>query len=220
MRSISIFAAWPAGDRPHRFVRLASVVALHAAAFGTLLQFAPVRAALNDSMPIMVSLLTAPVVEKPQGSARPLPPTPRVPRVAAAQTLSTSHQDAPAAEAMPATAIAATAQAITPPPTAATAPVPAPIVPPSFNADYLDNPPPLYPALSRRIGEQGKVVLRVLVSARGSAEKIELRASSGSSRLDQAAQDSVKHWRFAPARQGEQAVDAWVLIPITFSLKG
>lgn len=120
---------------------------------------------------------------------------------------------------MPATAIAATAQAITPPPTTAAAPVPAPIVPPSFNADYLDNPPPLYPALSRRIGEQGKVVLRVLVSARGSAEKIELRASSGSSRLDQAAQDSVKHWRFAPARQGEQAVDAWVLIPITFSLK-
>jgi len=95
-----------------------------------------------------------------------------------------------------------------------------PVVPPSFSASYLENPAPVYPPLSRRVGEQGKVMLRVLVSAKGTADTVELRASSGSSRLDDAALESVKHWRFVPARQGDQPVAAWVLVPITFSLKG
>lgn len=92
--------------------------------------------------------------------------------------------------------------------------------PPSFNADYLRNPAPRYPPLARRMGEQGKVVLRVLVSAAGDAAKVEVRTSSGSDVLDDAALDAVKRWRFVPARQGEQPVDAWVLVPITFTLQG
>jgi protein TonB len=63
-------------------------------------------------------------------------------------------------------------------------------------------------------------MLRVLVNAKGTADTVELRSSSGSNRLDEAALESVKHWRFVPARQGDQPVSAWVLIPITFSLKG
>ena len=51
--------------------------------------------------------------------------------------------------------------------------------PPIFNADYLDNPPPPYPALSRRVGEQGRVVLRVLVNPAGSADEVQVRSSSG-----------------------------------------
>jgi protein TonB len=94
------------------------------------------------------------------------------------------------------------------------------VVPPNFSASYLDNPAPAYPPLSRRVGEQGKVMLRVLVNAKGNADTVELRSSSGSSRLDDAAVESVKHWRFVPARQGDQPVPAWVLVPITFSLKG
>ncbi len=70
------------------------------------------------------------------------------------------------------------------------------------------------------MGEQGKVVLRVLVSAGGDPAKVEVRTSSGSEVLDEAALDAVKHWRFVPARKGEQPVEAWVLVPITFTLQG
>jgi len=91
---------------------------------------------------------------------------------------------------------------------------------PSLNADYLNNPPPTYPPESRELGEQGKVLLRVLVNANGGVEQVNLRKSSGYQRLDQAAQNAVKQWRFVPAKRGEQAVTAWVVVPISFSLEG
>jgi len=98
------------------------------------------------------------------------------------------------------------------------APVPAAITAPRFDASYLDNPKPVYPATSRRLGEQGKVLLRVLVSAGGLAEKVELKTSSSFARLDQAAQDAVSRWHFVPARRGEQAIAAWVQVPVIFQL--
>ena len=63
------------------------------------------------------------------------------------------------------------------------------------------------------------MILRVLVTSSGTAEAVELNTSSGSSRLDQAAIETIKHWRFVPARQGDQPVAAWVLVPITFTLQ-
>ncbi|MBR0566713.1 energy transducer TonB [Azoarcus sp. L1K30] len=89
-----------------------------------------------------------------------------------------------------------------------------------FDADYLNNPPPAYPQLSRRMREEGKVVLRVTVSADGTPKQIELAQSSGSDRLDKAARGAVQRWRFVPARQGDRAVEAAVLVPIIFKLEG
>ena len=95
------------------------------------------------------------------------------------------------------------------------------IVPPNFVAAYLNNPGPAYPCLSKRQNEQGEVMLRVLVSAAGRAEQVLIERSSGFSRLDEAAKDVVlKRWRFVPAKQGDQAISAWVLVPIQFELKG
>jgi periplasmic protein TonB len=91
---------------------------------------------------------------------------------------------------------------------------------PSFNAGYLHNPPPSYPSASRRMGEQGRVLLNVAVSADGSALTVALNASSGSNRLDEAAMAAVRKWRFVPARRGGQAVNASVVVPIKFSLQG
>jgi len=70
------------------------------------------------------------------------------------------------------------------------------------------------------MGEQGKVMLRVYVSASGAAEKVDIHSSSGSPRLDQAARDAMAQWTFAPAREGREPVAAWVLVPITFVLEG
>jgi len=89
-------------------------------------------------------------------------------------------------------------------------------VPPVFHADYLDNPPPNYPQASRRLGERGRVLLRVFVSVEGRAERIEVWNSSGYERLDQAASQAVTAWRFVPARRGNEVIAAWVLIPVSF----
>lgn len=94
------------------------------------------------------------------------------------------------------------------------------VTPPNFNAGYLRNPPPRYPWLARRNGEQGTVTLKVLVSREGLPSSISVQTTSGWVSLDQAAIEAVKGWRFAPARQGPQAVEAWVLVPIVFKLEG
>lgn len=98
-----------------------------------------------------------------------------------------------------------------------TAAVPA-VIQPVFDADYLNNPSPAYPPLSRRMREQGVVYLRVLVSTDGVPDQVELKKSSGSVRLDESALCTVKKWRFVPARRGSQTVAAWVVVPIAFSL--
>jgi protein TonB len=69
------------------------------------------------------------------------------------------------------------------------------------------------------MGEEGKVVLRVFVNEEGLPAKVELRTPSGFSRLDSVALETVRQWKFVPARRGDQAVAAWVLVPISFSLR-
>lgn len=95
-----------------------------------------------------------------------------------------------------------------------------PIVPPSFNAEYLDNPAPIYPPAARRLREQGRVLLLVEVAPDGLPRQVNVAASSGSPRLDQAALDAVRRWRFVPARKGSTALPAQVLVPIVFGLTG
>jgi len=93
------------------------------------------------------------------------------------------------------------------------------VVPPSFGAAYLENPAPEYPRMSKRAGEQGRVVLNVLVSSNGKPETVVLEKTSGFDRLDGAAIDAVKKWRFNPAKKGNQAISATVLVPIKFDLE-
>jgi periplasmic protein TonB len=90
---------------------------------------------------------------------------------------------------------------------------------PDYKAAYLNNPPPAYPMVARRNGLQGRVVLHVEVLANGTCGKINIKSSSGYAMLDNAALNTVKTWRFTPARQGGLAVDKWFMIPVQFSLK-
>ncbi len=91
---------------------------------------------------------------------------------------------------------------------------------PNFNAAYLNNPAPNYPSISRRLGEQGLVLLRVQVTQDGKAGSVEVQTGSGSSRLDEAALEAVKKWQFVPAKRGEQSVSASVVVPVRFSIEG
>lgn len=90
---------------------------------------------------------------------------------------------------------------------------------PSSSAAYLNNPPPDYPAISRRLSEQGKVVVRVLVGKDGNAKKSEVLESSGFQRLDQAALHAVMNWRFVPGEREGQVQDMWTNIPVIFTIK-
>jgi periplasmic protein TonB len=93
------------------------------------------------------------------------------------------------------------------------------ITPPSYKAAYLHNPPPKYPRLSKRLGEEGKVLLRVKVNKQGRAAVIQLQQSSGSTRLDKAARKAVNQWRFIPAKKAGKAVTGWVIVPVVFKLR-
>jgi protein TonB len=163
--------------------------------------------------PAPVTPPPVPVIAVPEATPAPRPEATTAPREVA-------PSPAPAPIAPPAPVAAAPTAPPSPPPAAAPAPTPVPVVAPRFDAAYLSNPAPAYPSIARRMGEQGRVILRVVVTADGRAERVEVRTSSGSERLDRAALEAVTRWRFVPARRGEEAVSASVLVPINFSLDG
>lgn len=76
-----------------------------------------------------------------------------------------------------------------------------------------------YPRESLINHEQGTVILRVLVSADGLVQAVEIERTSGYIRLDRAARDAVKGWSFHPALRNGAAQSAWALVPVTFNLQ-
>lgn len=84
--------------------------------------------------------------------------------------------------------------------------------------EYVREPSPRYPPQSRRLREQGLVVLRVVIDERGEASSIEIETSSGHARLDDAARDAVLHAAFRPYVEDGAPRRALVLIPIEFAL--
>lgn len=89
----------------------------------------------------------------------------------------------------------------------------------SIPASYAAaNRPPVQPARSLRNGEEGRVMLRVLVQADGTAGEVQVRTSSGFPMLDEAARSAVQSWRFNPATSNGKPVAEWYLVPIVFKL--
>ncbi|MEN3351920.1 MAG: periplasmic protein TonB [Betaproteobacteria bacterium] len=215
--------------------RLTLVLGLHVIALFAVMQAQPdFKRAIS---PVIVSLITAPQPLPQEPTPRPAP---RKPAAAPAKPVAprslvvTPERKAPAPAApeseTPSPPAAITLEpnltSPTPPsaPVAAAPPIeasaPIAVIAPRFDAAYLQNPAPAYPVASRRNREHGKVLLRVYVSAAGSAERVELGTSSGYRLLDLAAKDAVEKWRFLPARQAGQPVGAWVIVPIVFNLEG
>ena len=196
-----------------------------------------------DAPPVLVELMqsqpTPKTIEQPVAKPIPVPPRPQ-PVAAPAPTpqpqplpskVTTPTEVAQAAPVAPVSApTAPTPPAPTrveaPPTPAPPSPAPAPVVtapsktdvsiPASYSAS---NQKPIYPNMSKRLGEQGTVVLRVLVKADGSAGEVEVKSSSSYPRLDQAAIDAVKTWRFNPAKIDGKATDEWYQVPIPFKLQ-
>lgn len=91
---------------------------------------------------------------------------------------------------------------------------------PSATLEYVRATSPRYPINELRNGVQGTVLLRVLVDVDGTPVSVTVESSSGNRNLDKAAlQHVLKTWRFKPAMQDGQAVQAYGLVPIAFSLQ-
>ena len=212
--------------RPER-AGLGLTLALHALALAALLSYAPARKALLDVAPIMVELIVPPVIAPP----RVEPPKPVIPtELPKPKPVAKTVVPRPVVPELITAPAEAPSPVVAPPPAPVSAPVVADasagppggsgsVTQPIFNADYLDNPAPPYPSFARRQGEQGRVMLRVLVNVQGSADEVQVRTTSGFPRLDESARETVRRWRFVPAKRGAEAVPAWVLIPISFRLE-
>lgn len=97
-------------------------------------------------------------------------------------------------------------------------PVPAPVEQPRSDAQHLNNQMPAYPSLSRKLGEQGRVLLSVYILADGTVGEIKLKKSSGFDRLDDAALNAVKRWKYVPAKQAGVPINYWFVQPFDWSL--
>ena len=204
-----------------RLANLALVVVLHAGLLYLAL-YVSVRNELIDLPPSISVRLLPMLEERPPAPEPAVPPPPRPkpveqrPPVQRPEPVMAVKSEAPAASFAVAPQPAPVAQPVVPTP--APAP-PAPLVAARFDADYLHNPKPVYPPLSRRRGEEGKVLLKVRVSAQGEALGVAIQKSSGFDSLDTAASEAVTRWRFVPARRGDEAVESSVIVPITFALE-
>jgi len=90
---------------------------------------------------------------------------------------------------------------------------------PISDADYLLNPPPAYPRMSFKLGEEGTTVVRVLIGPDGRAQDAQIARSSGFTRLDQAAEATARGWRYVPGKRGGVPEAMWVNVPIKWEIK-
>ncbi len=191
---------------------------------------------VETTPPVIVRLIETSRAIAPAQPKQPPPPKPAAPPPQRPAPAPAPVQPAPslpvpqAAEPKPAAPPAAHVAPASPPPKSEPAPAPVTVAPPappaasktdvSISASYsASNIKPTYPSMSKRLNEQGTVVLRVLVKSDGSAGAVEVKSSSSYPRLDQAAVEAVKTWRFNPATSDGKPIDEWYQVPIPFKLQ-
>nr|WP_307512756.1 MULTISPECIES: energy transducer TonB [Variovorax] len=203
------FAPPPSVFGLSRNVVIASgVIVFHAAALWAL-QSGLLRRAAEVVIPVEIM---SQFVEPPKPKVEPPPPPPPPPKVAKApppprpqairEPRPTPAPQAPAGTTEPPPPPAPPAAPTPPAPPALPPAPPAPpaVQLPSSNADYLQNPKAVYPAMSKRLGEQGKVIVKVLVGVDGLPKSAEVKKSSGFDRLDEAAIEYIMKCRFVPGK--------------------
>ena len=202
-------SAYGEGRKPN-WSAILLIAALHACVFTALIKFDVIHIKKKASELVVINiseLAPPPIVEPAKPKAQPelaLPPI-----------------------AAPAPIV----ETVVPPPQVVVAPPPPKPTPPAIVAptgpmavDNIDERlveahPPKYPIESRRKKEQGTVVLRVVIGVDGRIAQVAVSESSGFERLDKAAVEAVKHWRWQPWTHNGQPVEVRGLIPFPFVLK-
>lgn len=209
----------------NKFAPLMAIVVLHIAGFYAI-QSGLLSRVVTAAMP---TITTISIIAPP---APPKPPVPSVPK--------TVELSAPVPRAvippLPLIAVAPSEPTITPPqptraeaapvataaPTAPAAPSPTPPAPATprtvSSVEYIKAPQLVYPNLSRRLGESGTVVLRILINEKGLPEQILIQKSTGYSNLDEAGRQAAQRALFKPMIENGKPVPVYVLVPLTFQL--
>ncbi|WP_340316801.1 energy transducer TonB [Rhizorhabdus argentea] len=192
-----------------------TILALHVAALFALVKLDVIHVARPKPAPLVIDLISEPapppLVERPK------------PEPVVEQKI----------EPQPVTAPPQVIQTVAPPPppvmvtVAPTPPKPVPVVQPSagpmtvgdLEARMIEGKPPRYPMESRRKREQGTVLLRLLIGTDGGVEQVSIAQSSGFDRLDQAALQAARGWRWQPMIRDGAPVAVRGVMPIPFVLK-
>ncbi len=210
------------GGRPN-IAAIAAILLVHAALIGAVLQARSHVRKAQETRLTVVSLTSAP----PPPAAEAPPPPPATPQVVAPPPIvRTLTATPPAIQTTPDPVPVAA-----PVPVAMIAPAPAPVpaappAPPSLiqagdlGTQMVSGKPPRYPVESRRKREQGTVVLALTLGVDGTVESIAIDRSSGHARLDTAARDAVRGWRWQPTIRGGQPVRVRGIVEIPFILRG
>ena len=173
----------------------------------------PALAAASTPTPTPVSKREPRVQAQPQVQPNPLPPLPSPPAAAASvppalpKALASTQPSVPVAPAPSPAALPAAGDAQR-----------ALSRPPQLLPDKVQ-PPPRYPALSQRLGEQGTVWLRAEVGADGRVQQVQLLKPSPYPRLNRAAQDAVSQWQYHPGTDQGTPVAMWLEVPVRFELR-
>ncbi len=209
----------------NKFAPLMAIVVLHIAGFYAI-QSGMLSRVVTAAMP---TITTINIIAPP---APPKPPAPSVPK--------TVELSAPVPRAvippLPLIAVAPSEPTITPPqptraeaapvataaPTAPAAPAPSPPAPSAprtvSSVEYIKAPQLIYPNLSKRLGESGTVVLRILINEKGLPEQILIHKSTGYNNLDEAGRQAAQRALFKPMIENGKPVPVYVLVPLTFQL--
>lgn len=158
----------------------------------------------------------------------PVPPPPRPavpPSPVAAQSLPSQAvipHDPPPSQSAPAAHSPAlrspSSEALVSAPPAPTAPI-APLEVSIESVRYLRPPQVVYPPLSRRLGEAGRVVVRVRVNAEGVPVEVTLAEPSTYRRLNEQALQAMRQARFDPYRVNGRPMEVTILAPVVFKLE-
>jgi periplasmic protein TonB len=226
MSSVAIGYPALAWKKVKRVGPLGTILLLHVAFFWALESGLIHQAAQAIPKEIFASFIT------PEKAPEPTPPKPQPapPKtVAVVKKSITPPRPTPVINNTPSeTAISVPIPAPQPPQheeaPATPAPTPAPVAAPAqprtitSGVEYIQPPDVKYPAISKRMGEEGKSIIRVLINEKGRAERVEVQKSSGSSRLDDAAKQAVMRALFKPYMEDGKALPVFAIVPINFQL--
>ncbi|MFC0167350.1 TonB family protein [Pseudoduganella danionis] len=210
--------------RWRKLAPMAAIVAGHALMF-YLFHTGMLREAAHAVLPNIVTINFVPAAEPVKPATPPVlpsapmpvaqvtvPPLPPVAIAASEPTISVAPSPARSTEA-PASSTSVAVAAV------ASTPVAAAGTPKTVSTvEYLRAPQAIYPHSSRRLGETGVVMLRVLIGEKGQAEQVVVQKSSGYSNLDEAGRQAVLRALYKPYIEDGKAIAVYALVPINFQL--
>lgn len=163
--------------------------------------------------------IIAEIIEDLQDEEEPPPPPPQIetppPYVPPPDIVVDVPVDAPATTAL--TNVTNVKPPEAPPPVAKAGIKKAPEIDPKYKRRFQ----PEYPPTSRRLNEEGSVVLQVLVGTDGTVKDGKVQTSSGFPRLDEAAlKHALRAWRFTPGTEDGAPVQTWHSVKVTFKIEG